>query len=82
MIVLSIRNLATKKVKDECFISKDLAEKRLHQVECDSANIQGKKKGFYLEGYSYDTESEKALIESFLPVQRRVTLEGVSNGKV
>ena len=78
MIVLTIKNLATKKVLNEVYMSKDKAEERLHKLECDSAIASKKSKGLYLEAYSYDTTSEKALIEAFLPESRRVQLKGVN----
>lgn len=80
MIVLSVKNLAKKSVTNEVYISKDKAEERLSKLECDPSKIKDMKKGFYLEAYSYDTDSEKKLIEGFLPVARRVKIGGDDNG--
>ena len=76
MIVLTIKNLATKVVKNEVFTSKDKAEKILRELVTDSATASSLKKGLYLEGYSYDTKSEKALIEAYMPENRKVLLKG------
>jgi len=71
MTSLTILNLKTSAMHIECFNSKDKLEARLQKL---LTNPQDKKlkKGEYLDGWSYDTKSEKELIESYLPVERQV----------
>ena len=71
MTTLTILNLKTSKSSIEVYSSKDKLEKRLQNL---LVNVKDKKlkKGDYLEAWSYDTKSEKALIESYLPVERQV----------
>lgn len=73
MITLTIINLKTKKKGIETFASKDKAETRLQKLITNPKGLEERKKGEYLDAYSYDTEAEKALIEQFLPVTRRIT---------
>ena len=81
MVVLTIKNLATNKVENKTFISKDKLEKELGNLILSPKEASTLKKGKYLEGYSYDETSEKTLIESRMPEDRKVQLKGVkSNG--
>ena len=69
MITLTIVNLKTKKRGIECFSSKDKAEKRLAKLITDS-KLKDSDKGEYLDSWSYDSEGEKALIDTYLPEDR------------
>ena len=71
MTSLTILNLKTNASKIEVYNSKDKLESRLQKL---LTNPQDKKlkKGEYLDSWSYDTKSEKELIESYLPVERQV----------
>ena len=69
MITLTILNLKSKATKIECYSSKDEAEKELAKLITDSKR-KNEKKGRYLEAWSYDTQSEKSLIEAYLPEDR------------
>ena len=72
MITLTILNLKTRKTTIETYLSKDKAEKRLQTLK--TAPIQKtEKKGEWLDGWSYDQDSEKALIETYVDVSRRIT---------
>lgn len=70
MITLTIKNLKTKKNAIECFASKDEAEKKLEKIITDSKH-KNANADEYLEAWSYDTESEKSLIETYLPDDRK-----------
>lgn len=74
MITLTIRNLKSKKDTIEIFDSKDKAEARIQKLETsiERVNDGSTKKKEYLVAYSYDTESEKSLIEQYLPDDRKV----------
>lgn len=78
MITLTIQDLKTKKNEIKVFSSKDAAEKTLATLETDPKVKKTLKKGKYLEAWSYDTKSEKELIESFVIESRRV--RGKLNG--
>jgi len=71
MTSLTILNLKTSATHIECFNSKDKLEARLQELHTDPQDKK-LKKGEYLDGWSYDTKSEKELIESYLPVDRQV----------
>ena len=79
MITLTIKNLKSSAQHIETFNSKDKAEKRLETLETDPKKIKGVKKGEYLVGWSFDTKSEKELIESKVVESRRVR-GAVDNG--
>lgn len=72
MTTLTIKDLKTQKSEIVSFFSKDKLEKFLNKVITDEKEARTRKKGYYLEGYSYDTKSEKELIESFLPEERKL----------
>lgn len=74
MITLTIQHVKTKATKVELFDSKDKAEKRLQSLETNSEKLKTgeSRKKEYLVGYSFDTDSEKALIEQYLPEDRRM----------
>ena len=70
MITLSVTNLKTKKTDIKCFNSKDKAEEMLKKLLTDNKD-KASNKGLYLEGYSYDTNAEKSLVEQYLPSSRK-----------
>ena len=72
MITLTILNLKTRKSNIECFTSKDKAEHRLQKLKVKNEEARDRT-GEYLEAWSYDTSSEKALVESYLPEIRQIT---------
>lgn len=78
MITLTIINLKTKAKSIEVYYSMDKARERLANIETNPKSLSQLKKGFYLDAYSYDEESEKALIESKLPEDRK--MKGEING--
>lgn len=78
MITFTIINLKTKAKSIECFYSMDKARDRLANLETNPKCLSELKKGCYLEAYSYDDDSEKSLIESKLPEDRK--MKGDSNG--
>lgn len=69
MITLSVTNLKTKKSEILVYASKDKAEVMLKKLVTDPKE-KASNKGIYLDGYSFDTKSEKALIEQYLPESR------------
>lgn len=71
MTTLTILNLKTKKSSIECYGSKDKLEKRLQKL-LTSPSAKTLTKGEYLEAWSYDTKSEKGIIESYLPEERMI----------
>lgn len=73
MITLCILNLKKKHITTECFDSKDKAEKRLQSLETNPEKLEITRKKEYLDSYSYDEESEKSLIEQYLPHDRLIT---------
>ena len=72
VITLTILNLKTRKSKIVCYVSKDECEKKLHTLKTQTHQRE-EKSGEYLEAWSYDTDSEKLLIEGFLPEIRQIT---------
>lgn len=80
MITLTIRDLKSQKQRIECFTSKDKAEVKLQTLITDPKEAKELKKGDYLVGWSFDTESEKKLIESYVIESRRVEGDPKKNG--
>lgn len=72
MITLTIKNLKTQVQHIEVFSSKDEAEKRLTTLKTDPKEAKTLKQGDYLVGWSYDSKSEKELIEANVVESRRV----------
>lgn len=80
MITLTIRDLKSQKQQILCFNSKDKAENKLQTLITDPKEAKELKKGSYLVGWSFDTESEKKLIESYVVESRRVKGESEKHG--
>lgn len=78
MITLTIINLKTKATRIECIGSLDKSRKILSTLITNPKEASSLRKGDYLEAYSYDEDSEKTLIESYLPEDRK--LKGDTNG--
>lgn len=75
MITLTILDLKSKKTNIVVIASLDEARETLESVITDPKKAEGVKRGKYLDGYSFDDDSEKALIEKYLPESRVMTGE-------
>lgn len=80
MITLTIKDLKSQKQSIVCFNSKDKAENKLQTLITDPKEAKELKKGSYLVGWSFDTESEKKLIESYVVESRRVEGDSKKHG--